>query len=87
VLWFLLWAVLVLGAAGVFFLLGRDLWRTSKALVGELTAVTDRLTELGDRLADLDTPQPAAPPGNSRNSPGVQVGDVRSPGSSPRQQR
>ena len=83
-LWFLLWTVLVLGAAGVFFLLGRDLWRKSTALVGELTTATDRLTEIGDRLATLDQ---AAPPGNSRNTPGVQVGDVRSPGSSPRQQR
>jgi hypothetical protein len=84
VLWFLLWTVLVLGAAGVYFLLGRDLWRKAKALVGELTTATDRLTEIGDRLADLDR---AAPPGNQRNTPGVQVGDVRSPGSSPRQQR
>ena len=89
-LWFLLWTVLVLGAAGVFFLLGRDLWRKSKALVRELTTATDRLTELGDRLGDLDThdmPGPATKPGNARNGPGVQVGDVRSPGSSPRQQR
>jgi hypothetical protein len=84
VLWFLLWTVLVLGAAGVFFLLGRDLWRKSKALVSELTAVTDRLTELGDRLADLDQ---AAPARNDGIRPGVQVSDVGSPGSSPRQQR
>jgi hypothetical protein len=83
-LWFLLWTVLVLGAAGVFFLLGRDLWRKSTALVRELTAATDRLTAIGDRLADLDQ---AAAPGNARNTPGVQVGDVGSPGSSPRQQR
>jgi hypothetical protein len=84
VLWFLLWAVLVLGAAGLFFLLGRDLWRKSKALARELTAATDRLTELGDRLAGLDH---GAQTGNQRNAPGAQVGDVRSPGSSPRQQR
>jgi len=89
VLWFLVWTVLVLGAAGVFFLLGRDLWRKSKALVRELTTATDRLTEIGDRLADLDqaTRDQAASPGNSRNTPGVQVRDVRSQGSSPRQQR
>jgi cytochrome c-type biogenesis protein CcmH/NrfG len=84
VLWFLLWAVLVLGAAGVFFLLGRDLWRKSRALVHELTTATDRLTELGDRLSDLDRD---AAHGNPRNSSVVDVGDVRSPGSSPRQQR
>jgi hypothetical protein len=85
--WFLLWTVLVLGAAGVFFLLGRDLWRKSRELVRELTTATDRLTALGDRLADLDDPQSAAEPRNSRNAPAVQAGDVRSPGSSPRQQR
>jgi hypothetical protein len=84
VLWFLVWAVLVLGAAGLFFLLGRDLWRRSRALVRELSTATDRLTELGDRLADLDH---GAQAGNQRNDPGAQVGDVRSPGSSPRQQR
>lgn len=83
-LWFLLWTVLVLGAAGVFFLLGRDLWRKAKALVGELTTATERLTEIGDRLADLDQAAPAA---DQRRSPGVQPGDVRSLGSSPRQQR
>ena len=83
-LWFLLWTLLVLGAAGVFFLLGRDLWRKGKALVGELTTATERLTAIGDRLADLDQ---EAPPANQRRSPGVQAGDVRSPGSSPRQQR
>lgn len=83
-LWFLLWTVLVLGAAGVFFLLGRDLWRKSKALVRELSAATDQLTELGDRLADLDQHTSS---GNPRNGPSVQVRDVRSPSSSPRQQR
>ena len=83
-LWFLLWTLLVLGAAGVFFLLGRDLWRKAKALVGELTTATERLTEIGDLLADLDQ---EAPPENPRRSPGVRAGDVRSPGSSPRQQR
>lgn len=83
-LWFLLWTVLVLGAAGVFFLLGRDLWRKAKALVGELTTATDRLTALSDRLGDLDR---GAAAGNPRNPTVVDVGDVRSSGSSPRQQR
>jgi hypothetical protein len=84
VLWFLLWTVLVLGAAGIFFLLGRDLWRKSTALVRELTTATERLSEIGDRLTDLDQ---AAPPADPQRSPGVRAGDVRSPGSSPRQQR
>ena len=79
--WFLLWTVLVLGAAGVFFLLGRDLWRKSKALARELSAATDRLTVLGDRLADLEASRTVA------EDPTGPRGDVRSQGSSPRQQR
>jgi hypothetical protein len=53
VLWVLLWVVLLLAAAGVFFLLGRDLWRKARALTRELGVATDRLTEVSDRLADL----------------------------------
>ena len=52
-LWVLVWVVLVLAAAGVFFLLGRDLWRKARALTRELGVATDRLTEVTDRLADL----------------------------------
>ena len=51
-LWVLVWVLLVLGAALVFFLLGRRLWRQAKALTAELGTATDRLTELTDRLAD-----------------------------------
>ncbi len=85
-LWLLLWTVLVLGAAGVFFLIGRHLWRTSKALVAELTTATDRLTALGDRLADLDHAgaDDVAMPGKLTPD---EVGDVGSRGRSPRQQR
>ena len=54
-LWVLVWVLLVLGAALVFFLLGRRLWRQAKALTAELGAATDRLTELTDRLAELET--------------------------------
>jgi hypothetical protein len=53
VVWFLVWVVLVLAAAGVFFLLGRDLWRKARALTRELGVATDRLAEVSDRLADL----------------------------------
>jgi hypothetical protein len=79
--WFLLWTVLVLGAAGVFFVLGRDIWRKGRLLVRELGAVTDRLSEIGDRLADADHA------GDARTGPSQGAGDVRSQGSSPRQQR
>jgi hypothetical protein len=61
VLWFLVWVVLVLAAAGAFFLLGRDLWRKARALTRELGAVTDRLSEVTDRLGDL-------PSGDGRDS-------------------
>ena len=51
--WVLVWVVLLLAAAGVFFLLGRDLWRKARALTRELGVATDRLTEVTDRLAEL----------------------------------
>ena len=57
-LWVLVWVVLVLAAAGVFFLLGRDLWRKAGALTRELGVATDRLSEVSDRLADLTPPEP-----------------------------
>jgi hypothetical protein len=60
-IWVALWAVLLLGAAGVFFLLGRDLWRKAKTLTRELGTATDQLAAITDRLADLDpaTREPA----------------------------
>ena len=54
-LWVLVWVLLVLGAALVFFLLGRRLWRQGKALTAELGTATDRLAALTDRLAELDS--------------------------------
>ena len=51
--WVLVWLVLLLAAAGAFFLLGRHLWRTARALTRELGVATDRLTEVTDRLAEL----------------------------------
>lgn len=76
--WFLVWVVLLLGAAGVFFLLGRNLWRKGRELAHEIGDATDRLTTLTDRLAELDTSGDA-----SRAVPG----DVRSESSSPRPRR
>jgi hypothetical protein len=64
VLWVLVWVVLVLAAAGVFFLLGRDLWRKARALTRELGVATDRLSEVSDRLADLT---PSDPPRSERS--------------------
>jgi hypothetical protein len=55
VLWVLVWVLLVLGAALLFFLLGRRLWRQAKALTVELGTATERLTELTDRLEALET--------------------------------
>ena len=56
-LWVLIWLVLALAAAGVFFLLGRDLWRKARALTRELGVATDRLSEVTDRLAELSEPR------------------------------
>ena len=74
-LWFAVWVVLLLSAALVFFLLGRDLWGKGRALSAELAVATDRLTELGDRLALLEEATSQA------------TLDVRSQGRSPRTQR
>ena len=54
-LWVLVWVLLVLGAALLFFLVGRRLWRQAKALTGELGTATERLTELTDRLEALES--------------------------------
>jgi len=69
-MWVLVWAVLVLAAAAVLFLLGRRLWRQTRSLVSELGAVTDRLAEVTDRLAQR---------AQSPNTAHVDRPDVRSP--------
>jgi hypothetical protein len=51
--WVLLWAVLLIGSAGVFFLLGRSLWRKAKVLGRELAVATDRLSAVTEGLTDL----------------------------------
>jgi hypothetical protein len=61
VLWVLVWVLLVLGAALLFFLLGRRLWRQARALSAELGTATERLTELTDRLEALDGAPVARP--------------------------
>jgi hypothetical protein len=51
--WVLLWVVLVLGAAAVLGLIGRNLWRKAKALTGEMSAASERLSAVASSLADL----------------------------------
>jgi hypothetical protein len=48
-----MWAVLVLAAAGVMFLVGRDLWRKAVALFDELGTAADRLSVLDQELTTL----------------------------------
>jgi hypothetical protein len=49
----LLWTALVVGAAGVMFLLARSLWRKSMALLDEFGAAVDRLGTLDQELSTL----------------------------------
>jgi hypothetical protein len=65
-MWFLLWLVLVLGACGFFFWLGRRLFRQAKALTAELTIASDRLAEVSDALSQLADQVP--PPARSGGS-------------------
>jgi hypothetical protein len=51
--WTALWVGLVLGALGVFFLVGRSLWRKGMALAGELGAATERLSAVATELGEL----------------------------------
>jgi hypothetical protein len=53
-IWVLVWAVLVVGACTVLFLLGRRVWRQLAALTRELGEAADRLAEVTDRLAELE---------------------------------
>jgi hypothetical protein len=61
-IWVLIWAVLVIGALAVLFLLGRRLWRQTKALSRELSVAADRFAEVSDRLAELDAARHGGPP-------------------------
>jgi hypothetical protein len=56
VLWFLLWLVLVFGAAGFFAYLGRHLWRKAKALTAELGAASDRLGAIAAAMSESSSP-------------------------------
>lgn len=52
-LWVLLGVVLLLGAALVFGLLGRALWRKTKALTADVSAASDRLAAVAASLSEL----------------------------------
>jgi hypothetical protein len=51
--WVLLWAVLLLLAAGVFARIGLTLWRKASALAKELAAAAEQLARAGEGLAEL----------------------------------
>ncbi|MDQ1641145.1 MAG: hypothetical protein QOJ90_496 [Actinomycetota bacterium] len=55
-MWALLWFVLVLGAAGLFALLGVRLFRQAKALVRELSAVSERLAQVSEAVTHMAPP-------------------------------
>jgi len=70
-IWVLVWAVLVLAAAALLFLLGRRIWRQTLALTAELGVATDRLAEVTDMLADRESgPDTVAGPGHGVPSAG-----------------
>jgi hypothetical protein len=67
--WLLIWTALVLGSAGVFFLLGRGLWRQTKALLCEVATASERagavmaqVDALGERVATRREPAIFAEP-------------------------
>ena len=52
-LWFSVWTVLVLATLGGAFLLGRSLWRSSVALLHELSRAADVTAQLAERIDEL----------------------------------
>jgi len=57
--WVLVWAVLVLGAAAVLFLLGRGLWRRTRTVTSQLGVMADRLAAVTDRTERAESPRDA----------------------------
>lgn len=51
--WVVVWVVLVAGTLLGAFLLGRDLWRRGRALVGELERASQVLGELAEHASTL----------------------------------
>jgi hypothetical protein len=54
--WVGLWAFLVLGAAAVFGLLGRSLWRKGTALIADMGTASEALTAVLAQLNEVDRP-------------------------------
>ncbi len=52
-LWFLVWAALVVAAVAVLALLGLRLWRATKALMAEMATTTRRFEDVVSRLESL----------------------------------
>ena len=52
-LWFLIWATLVIGTLVGAFFLGRDLWRKGRALADELERGAHLFGELAERMDSL----------------------------------
>ena len=61
-LWFSVWFVLVLGAIGGGFLLGRSLWRKGKALLAELARAGEVAGTFADRTDELTAAAQTVPP-------------------------
>ena len=60
-LWFLLWLVLVLAAVAVLAVLGRRVYRASRALAAEMSVATDRLAQVTAALEDRPATAPGGP--------------------------
>jgi hypothetical protein len=65
-MWFIVWSVLVVGTLVGAFFLGRDLWRSAKALfaqMAESAQVMDRFAQRTDELsAQVAAAQPSTAP-------------------------
>ncbi len=59
--WLLLWTLLVAGAAYVFVVLLRRLWRQAKALAHELSVAADRFGAVAERLEERQPPEVGFP--------------------------
>jgi hypothetical protein len=59
--WVLIWVALVLGAAGVLFVLGRRGYRTAKLFLAELEKASERLAVVSQDLQEFaqHAPEPA----------------------------
>jgi len=54
VLWFLVWTLLILGTLVGAFVLGRSVFRSGTALIGEAGRAGERFGALADRVSELE---------------------------------